>query len=428
MISFGRSPTINRNICAVLFMSFALAACGGGGGAGGEGQSFGSNTNNTKPQSSTDASSAQNPSSAGEVTQTSSSLTISSSSSSKTSSSKSSSSSKRSSSSGVAIDTIAPTAPGKISTSALYNRVALNWEPATDNVAVVYYRIYRDQALIDTLWAPEDSFVDFDVAPNRTYTYSISAGDAVNNWSPLASTEIQTPSAPVQSATSASSRTSSAISSTSSLSTSSLSSSRSSISNSTVISSTSRSSSSRSSAPADTTAPGIPASVQKDAALASHVDISWTAATDNIGVTGYKIYRDGTLIASVAADTLSYSDTSVQASHQYLYGVSAGDAAGNWSAQQTLFVTTPAASNTGDTTLIWLTPIQRENGASLSVGELNGFELRYKRQTDTDYTYVELSKQTLLYIILNLSGDYQFEIAAIDTNNLYSGFKSLTAQ
>jgi len=156
--------------------------------------------------------------------------------------------------------------------------------------------------------------------------------------------------------------------------------------------------------------------------------LSWAAATDNIAVTGYKIYRDGIQIGSTPADTLSYSDTTVQASHQYLYGVSAGDAAGNWSAQQTLFVTTPATSNAGDITLIWLTPIQRENGASLSVGELNGFELRYKRQTDTDYTYVELSKLTLLYIIPNLSGDYQFEIAAIDTNNLYSQFKLITPQ
>jgi hypothetical protein len=158
------------------------------------------------------------------------------------------------------------------------------------------------------------------------------------------------------------------------------------------------------------------------------VDISWTAATDNTGVTSYRVYRDNTVIGTVNADTLSFSDASVQASHQYLYGVSAGDAAGNWSAQQTLFVSTPAASNSGDVTLLWLTPIQRVNGAALSLSELSGFELRYKRQTDTEFTYVSLSKLTLLYVIPNLLGDYQFEIAAIDTNNLYSEFKPLTPQ
>ncbi len=425
MISFGRFPLINRNSCAALLVSVALAACGGGGGGAGGGQNFGSTPNNTKPQSSTaTTSAAQSSDIAGEIPQTSSSSSATSLSTSKSSSSKSSSSSKRSSA-GAVIDTTAPTAPGKISTSALYNRIALNWGPATDNVAVVYYRIYRDQALVDTLWAPEDSFVDFDVAPNRTYTYSISAGDAVNNWSPLTSTEVQTPSAPIQSASSTSSRTSSSANSNSSNSSTR----NSSISPSSLSSSRSSSlSSSRSSAAADTAAPSLPTSLHQDAALASHVDLSWNTATDDTGVTGYKIYRDGTPIGTVAGDILSFSDTAVQASHQYLYGVSAGDAAGNWSAQQTLFVTTPAASNAGDVTLIWLTPIQRANGSSLSMGELSGFELRYKRQTDTDYTYVELSKLTLLYIIPNLSGDYQFEIAAIDTNNLYSDFKSLSPQ
>lgn len=415
MISFSRFSFMDRNSCAAILISIALTACGGGGSSGG-GQSFGSTPNNTKPQSSAETTSAaQSSDTVGEIPQTSSSLSTVSPGSSKSSSAKSSSSSKRSST-GALIDTTAPTAPGKISTSALYNRVALNWEPSTDNVAVVYYRIYRDQALVDTLWAPEDSFVDFDVAPNRTYTYSISAGDAVNNWSTLTSVEVQTPSAPAQSANSSSSRISSAASANNSSAGSS------------VSSLTSRSSSSRSSTPVDITAPSLPTNLHQDAALASHVDLSWSAATDNIGVTGYKIYRDGTFLAAVTGDTLSYSDTSVQASHQYLYGVSAGDAAGNWSAQQTLFVTTPAATNNGDVTLIWLTPIKRANGASLSIGELNGFELRYKRQTDADYTYVELSKLTLLYILPNLSGDYQFEVAAVDTNNLYSEFKPLTPQ
>jgi chitodextrinase len=423
MISVSRFFTINRNIGAAITISFMVSACGGGGGAGGSGESFGSTPNNAKPQSSAVATSAQS-SDAGEITQTSSSATITSSSSSK-SSSKSSSSSKRSTSS-TAIDLTAPTAPGKISTAALYNRVALSWGPSLDNVGVVYYRIYRDQALIDTLWAPEDSFVDFDVAPNRTYTYSISAGDAVNNWSPLTSTDVQTPSAPVQSANSTSSRATSSAANTSSTSSARTSSNGS--TSSVTSSSTSKSSSSRSSTPVDTTAPSIPTNLHQDAALASHVDISWTAATDNTGVTSYRVYRDNTVIGTVNADTLSFSDASVQASHQYLYGVSAGDAAGNWSAQQTLFVSTPAASNSGDVTLLWLTPIQRVNGAALSLSELSGFELRYKRQTDTEFTYVSLSKLTLLYVIPNLLGDYQFEIAAIDTNNLYSEFKPLTPQ
>jgi hypothetical protein len=168
--------------------------------------------------------------------------------------------------------------------------------------------------------------------------------------------------------------------------------------------------------------------VKQDGAFASHVDFSWTASTDNLGVTAYRVYRDATLIATLAGDALSYSDTSVQPNRQYLYGVSAGDAAGNWSAQKTLLVDTPSSTVSGDITLIWLTPSKRENGNPLSLGELSGYELRYKRQTDEEYTYISLSKLTLLYVIPALLGDYQFELAAIDSNYLYSEFKSLTPQ
>ena len=65
----------------------------------------------------------------------------------------------------------------------------------------------------------------------------------------------------------------------------------------------------------------------------SQIDLSWNAATDNVGVTGYNIYRDGTLLTT--STTTSYSDTGLSASTTYSYQVSAFDAAGNEGALST---------------------------------------------------------------------------------------------
>ena len=67
------------------------------------------------------------------------------------------------------------------------------------------------------------------------------------------------------------------------------------------------------------------------AASASVVNLTWSASTDNVGVTGYKIFRGGVQIGT--SPTASFSDTGLAASTVYNYSVSAYDAAGNNSAQ-----------------------------------------------------------------------------------------------
>ncbi|MEC4684471.1 MAG: fibronectin type III domain-containing protein [Nitrospirota bacterium] len=84
---------------------------------------------------------------------------------------------------------------------------------------------------------------------------------------------------------------------------------------------------------ADTTSPSTPADLTVTVVSSGQTDIAWTASTDNVGVTGYKIYRDGTVIGTSA--TTSYSDTNLNASTQYCYAVSAYDAADNESGQST---------------------------------------------------------------------------------------------
>ena len=83
--------------------------------------------------------------------------------------------------------------------------------------------------------------------------------------------------------------------------------------------------------PPDTTPPSTPANLTATAVSSSQINLSWTASTDNVGVTGYKIFRDGVQVGTSA--TNSYSNTGLAASTVYSYTVSAYDAAGNNSAQ-----------------------------------------------------------------------------------------------
>jgi parallel beta-helix repeat protein len=80
----------------------------------------------------------------------------------------------------------------------------------------------------------------------------------------------------------------------------------------------------------DTTAPSAPASLTATAASSSVLTLAWTASTDNVGVTGYQVFRNGALIGSTAA--LTYTDSGLAANTQYSYTVKATDVAGNVSA------------------------------------------------------------------------------------------------
>ena len=98
----------------------------------------------------------------------------------------------------------------------------------------------------------------------------------------------------------------------------------------------------------DTDSPSAPTILTTSSISSSQINLSWNASIDNVGVTGYRIYRNSVQIAT--SDTNSYSDTSLTASTQYSYTIRAYDAAGNLStpsAQLTISTLTESTPPTG---------------------------------------------------------------------------------
>jgi chitodextrinase len=170
-------------------------------------------------------------------------------------------------------DGSAPSAPANLQGSAVStSRIDLAWTASTDNVGVIGYRIYRNAAVIGTTTGT--SFSDTGLSEYTTYTYRVAAYDAEGNESsqssPLSATTV------------------------------------------------------------DATPPSVPSNLQGAASSTSRIDLTWSASTDNAGVTGYRVYRNGSLVASPAGT--SYSDTGLAEATSYSYTVAAYDDEGNTSA------------------------------------------------------------------------------------------------
>ncbi|MBI5817262.1 MAG: fibronectin type III domain-containing protein [Candidatus Yonathbacteria bacterium] len=125
---------------------------------------------------------------------------------------------------------------------------------------------------------------------------------------------------------------------------------------------------------ADTTPPSTPTGLTATAISSTQINLSWTASTDNVGVTSYRIYQSGTQITTVAGTT--YSRTGLSPSTQYSYAVSAYDAAGNGSPQSTgVSATTSASPQTPTIYTVTITSNGTISPASLTiaVGDIVNF-------------------------------------------------------
>jgi hypothetical protein len=102
--------------------------------------------------------------------------------------------------------------------------------------------------------------------------------------------------------------------------------------------------------PPDTAAPTVPDALQVVAATSARVDLAWTASTDDVGVTGYRVYRDLAPgvpsvfpLGTVPSSATGFTDGTVAPATGYTYRVTAIDAAGHESAAAVVAATTPPA-------------------------------------------------------------------------------------
>lgn len=174
--------------------------------------------------------------------------------------------------------------------------------------------------------------------------------------------------------------------------------------------------------PVDTTAPTAPANLTASNIASTSATLTWGASTDNVGVTGYNIYRGAALVASPNASTLSYNLTGLSANTSYTYTVKAVDQAGNLSAASNAVTFTtpalpidntpptapssPASSNITDTavTLTW--------GASTD----NVGVAAYRIYQGSTLVATTANGSTLSYRItgLSASSSYSFTVRAVD--------------
>lgn len=93
----------------------------------------------------------------------------------------------------------------------------------------------------------------------------------------------------------------------------------------------------------DTTAPTVPAGLRVTMRAGRSIGLAWNVSKDDVGLAGYRIYRDGLLLVDEPVTTLRYTDSSLTDDEIHKYSVSAVDASGNES-EKSIEIATAAAS------------------------------------------------------------------------------------
>lgn len=150
----------------------------------------------------------------------------------------------------------------------------------------------------------------------------------------------------------------------------------------------------------ENTPPSVPTAPRLVSATLTQTNLAWTASTDNVGVAGYTIYRDGTEVGT--SSTTSFSDTGLTSGTPYAYTIEAFDAAGNRSAKSTAF----AASSAFDPAAVYR--IVYPNATNLCLDQYVTNSITYVA-TDTCSTTQPLQNWRL---VATTGANYKFAQAA----------------
>jgi chitodextrinase len=206
-------------------------------------------------------------------------------------------------------DTTAPSVPTNLTATTYSNsQINLSWATSTDDVGVTGYKIFRNGVYITS--TANNYYSNTGLTSSTTYNYNVSAFDAASNNSALSAN--------------ASANTSQT----------------------------------------DITAPSVPTNLTASPISNAQINLNWTASTDNVGVAGYKVYRNGSYVASIVNTV--YYDTGLIGSTTYIYNVLAFDAASNNSA-----LSASTSATTGQTNPNAPTVPTNLTATAISISQIN---------------------------------------------------------
>ncbi len=224
-------------------------------------------------------------------------------------------------------DTMAPTPPADLKISELACRSGiLSWVAATDNVSVVGYDIYHDGQKMVSVNGNQLSAA-LTLVPGALWGFYVNAVDAAGNVSQASETlSVRIPQCQV-----------------------------------------------------DTTPPTTPTNL-RGTVTGTSASLTWVAATDNIAVTAYDVYRNNVKIGATAA--LNYTDTGLSPITIYQYSVAARDAQNNTSnLTENLSLTT---GNICNTPVCTITQMATDNDIPWGLAALPDGSILYNRRDAHD--------------------------------------------
>ena len=278
--------------------------------------------------------------------------------------------------SGVSGDTQAPTAPTNLSSSNIgLTSFTLSWNASTDNVGVTGYDVYRNGVFFgSTTTATSLSITG--LTASTTYSMTVKAKDAAGNVSAASTALSITTSAPSS----------------------------------------------------DVTPPSVPTGLSSSAITSTSFTLSWTASTDNVGVTGYDVFSNGVFFGSTTTAT-SLSITGLTASTNYSMTVKAKDAAGNISASSTAHSVTTSGTSSNIALNKPVTVSSTLGGSYLASYAVDGNVATSWKSggVGTQWLYVDLgSSVSISSVVLNWGSPYgksfTIEVSgdAVNWTNIFS--------
>ena len=222
----------------------------------------------------------------------------------------------------VAADTTPPSTPASLSASGIgATGLTLSWPASTDNVGVASYAVTRNGSALATVTGT--SYAATGLTCGTSYSFGVSARDAAGNSSAARTASFST-----------------------------------------------------SACSGDTTNPSAPPALTASSITTSSVTLSWNASSDNVGVTGYGVYRNGASLGNTTVRT--YAASGLACGTAYTFEVDAYDAAGNRSTRSALSTTTsscPLPPPSGST--LYLSPSGSDSAACTSAAPCRSFNRAY---------------------------------------------------